>query len=68
VHAGGAETVARYICETGMGLINYVVRINYEVKDVQSNVDGAWTVFLCWGAVYPNGELEPHGHTTIMFT
>ncbi len=56
--SGEAEAVARCLYEVDMN------QTNYEVKSVQSNGDGTWTVFLLWGSATPraNGELENHSH------
>ena len=35
---------------------------NYELKSVQANTDGSWTVNLSWGSVTPQGEVENHSH------
>ena len=56
--SGEAEAVARRLYEVTMN------QTNYEVKSVESNGDGAWTVYLLWGSAAPraNGELENHSH------
>lgn len=56
MNADEAEKVARCLYEVNMN------QTNYEVKNVQSNSDGTWTVFLLWGSASPNGELENHSH------
>ncbi|GEM_PF-2254276 len=56
MNADEAEAVARCLYETTMN------QTNYEVKAVESNSDGTWTVFLLWGAIYLTGEEENHGH------
>ena len=51
-----ATAVARCLYEFDMN------QTNYEVKSVQPDGEGAWTVFLLWGSVSPKGELENHSH------
>ncbi|MDR0460141.1 MAG: hypothetical protein LBH62_01695 [Nitrososphaerota archaeon] len=56
MNANEAEIVARCLYETTMS------QTDYEVKDVASNREGIWTVFLLWGSVSPDGEMENHSH------
>ena len=51
-----AEAVVRCLYETTMN------QTNYEIKEVSSNSDGAWTVFLLFGSVSPDGYVENHNH------
>ncbi|MGD6806325.1 MAG: hypothetical protein ACQCN4_05140 [Candidatus Bathyarchaeia archaeon] len=54
--SGEATAVARCLYEFNMN------QTNYEVKSVEPDGEGAWTVFLLWGSVSPKGELENHSH------
>ncbi|MDR0470739.1 MAG: hypothetical protein LBH79_03290 [Nitrososphaerota archaeon] len=56
MNAAEAEAVARSLYETTMN------QTNYEVKEVKSNSDDTWTVFLLWGSVSPDGYVEGHNH------
>jgi hypothetical protein len=51
-----ATAVARCLYEFNMN------QTNYEVKSVQSDGEGAWTVFLLWGSVSAKGDLEKHSY------